>query len=68
MKDCKPMYTPFTHNLKLVPAMPENGTPVLDMNFHGYSDADWSGDPDTSKSTSGYVFITNRAAISWASK
>ena len=40
----------------------------MDMDFHGYTDADWSGDPDTSKSTSGYVFITNRAAVSWASK
>ena len=32
----------------------------LDMSFHGYSDADWSGDPDTSKSTSRFVFISNR--------
>src|SRR5947209_14778440 len=40
----------------------------MDMDFHGYMDTDWSGDPDTSKSTSGYVFITNRAAVSWASK
>ena len=40
----------------------------MDMSFHGYSDADWSGDPDTSKSTSGYVFLTVRGAIGWASK
>ena len=46
-----------------------NGSNVaMDMDFHGYSDADWSGDPDTSHSTSGYIFISNRAAISWASK
>jgi hypothetical protein len=40
----------------------------LNMNFHGYVDADWSGDPDTSKSTSGFVFISNRGAIGWQSK
>lgn len=40
----------------------------MDMNFHGYSDADWSEDPDTSCSTSGFVFLSNRGAIAWASK
>ncbi|PPQ82476.1 hypothetical protein CVT24_002389, partial [Panaeolus cyanescens] len=40
----------------------------MDMSFHGYSDADWSGDPETSKSTSGYVFLSSRGAIGWASK
>ena len=46
-----------------------NGSNVaMDMDFHGYSDADWSGDPDTSHSTSGYIFISNQAAISWVSR
>ena len=40
----------------------------MDMHFHGYSDVDWSSDPDTSCLTSGYVFISNHGAISWASK
>lgn len=40
----------------------------MDMHFHGYSDADWSGDTDTSKSTSGYVFLSARGAIGWVSK
>ena len=40
----------------------------LDMDFHGFSDADWSGDSDTSRSTSGFVFISNGAAIGWSSK
>ena len=40
----------------------------MDMNFHRYSDADWSGDPETSRSTSGFVFISNRGAIGWGSK
>jgi len=40
----------------------------LDMSFHEYSDADWSGDPGMLKSTSGFVFISNRGAIGWGSK
>ncbi len=32
----------------------------------GYSDADWAGDLDDRKSTSGYVFQISNAAISWA--
>jgi len=40
----------------------------IDMDFHGYSDADWGGDRDTSQSTSGYVFISNHGAIGWSSK
>ncbi|KZP13645.1 hypothetical protein FIBSPDRAFT_677726, partial [Athelia psychrophila] len=32
----------------------------LDMDLHGYSDADCPlGDTDTSRSTSGFVFISN---------
>ncbi|KAK1620395.1 hypothetical protein QYE76_025912 [Lolium multiflorum] len=33
----------------------------------GYTDASWNTDPDDSKSQSGYVFIMNGAAVSWAS-
>lgn len=33
-----------------------------------YSDSDWSGDPDTSRSTSGYVFLYGTSAISWSSR
>jgi transposase InsO family protein len=40
----------------------------MDLDFHGYSDADWSGDPDTSRSTSGFVFISTGGAIGWSSK
>jgi hypothetical protein len=40
----------------------------MDMNFLGYTDADWNGDNDTSRSTSGYVFISNDGAISWSSR
>ncbi|XP_055632926.1 uncharacterized protein LOC129773354 [Toxorhynchites rutilus septentrionalis] len=31
----------------------------------GYSDADWGGDTDTRKSTTGYVFTLQGGAISW---
>ena len=33
-----------------------------------YSDADWTGDVDDHKSTSGYLFQVSRAAVSWKSK
>jgi Reverse transcriptase (RNA-dependent DNA polymerase) len=36
--------------------------------FVGYCDADYAGDIDTRRSTSGYVFIMNGGAISWSSK
>jgi len=39
-----------------------------DMDFHRYSDADWSWDLDTLCSTSSYIFILNGAAIGWSSK
>jgi hypothetical protein len=34
----------------------------------GYADADWGGDLDERKSTSGYVFLLNSGVISWSSK
>ena len=34
----------------------------------GYSDADWAGDSETRRSTSGYVFNIGSGAISWSSK
>ena len=36
--------------------------------MRGYSDADWRGDSDESKSTSRYVFTLSGGAISWYSK
>jgi len=39
-----------------------------DLKLRGYSDADWGGDPDESKSTSGYVLTLSGRAISWCSK
>ena len=38
------------------------------MRLIGYSDADWGGNIDQSKSTSGYAFLLNDSAILWSSK
>jgi len=38
------------------------------MILQGYSDADWGGDKDDRKSTSGYLFILCNAPVTWASK
>ena len=49
------------------------GTPGLGIHYGGgntcggYSDSDWGGSQDQ-RSTSGYVFLLNTEAISWASK
>ena len=46
-----------------------NGTELsMDLDFHGYSDAGWSQDPDNSRSTSSFLFMSNHGAISWSSK
>ena len=37
-------------------------------NCEGYSDADWGGDTNDFKSTSGYVFMFGGAAVIWRSK
>ena len=34
----------------------------------GYSDADWAGDVNDRKSTSGYLYLISGAAVSWRSK
>jgi hypothetical protein len=38
------------------------------LSLEGYTDADWAGDPDERKSTSGYAFLLNGGAITWYSK
>ena len=37
-------------------------------NLTGFCDADYGSDPDTRRSTTGYVFVLNGGAISWASR
>jgi len=38
------------------------------MHLKGHTDADYGGDLDDRKSTSGYVFLLSIGAISWSSK
>ena len=52
-----------------------NGTADLGLLFKqeapgliGYCDADYAGDMDKRKATSGFVFLINGAAVSWSSK
>jgi len=39
-----------------------------DLLLKGYIDADWAGDRNDRKSTSGYAFLLNGGTISWESK
>ena len=39
-----------------------------DLNLFGYSDADWAGDLDTRRSTTGYVVYAAGGPIAWQSK
>ena len=39
-----------------------------DLQLKGYIDADWGGDLDEKKSTSGYVFLLGNGSITWCSK
>jgi hypothetical protein len=43
-----------------------SSSPVFSID--AYADADWAGDLDTRKSTSGFVVRVNGAAIAWASR
>jgi hypothetical protein len=38
------------------------------LRLQGYSDADWAGDMDTRRSTTGYVVMLNNGAIAWKSR
>ena len=40
---------------------------VHNANIVGYADADWGGDKDDRKSTTGYVFAINGGPVSWTS-
>ena len=70
----EPTKEPWTAVKRILRYM--NGTRDLGLLYNkdsakecrGYSDADWAGDLDDRKSTSGYIFQMGGAAISWRSK
>ena len=39
-----------------------------DLHLIGYTNADWGGNLDQHKSTSGYAFLLNDCTISWSNK
>ncbi|KAF5476382.1 hypothetical protein F2P56_008105 [Juglans regia] len=45
-----------------------NISPSSNLNISAFSDADWAGCPETSRSTSGYVIFLGNNLISWTSK
>jgi hypothetical protein len=45
-----------------------NGRHIDNNLLTGYSDADYAGDSDTRRSTSGFVFVLNGAAVTWSSR
>ena len=49
-------------------SQPVNQSDMPANKLWGYVDSDWAGCPDSRKSTSGYCFMLNGAAISWRSK
>ena len=57
--------------LRYLQATPTHGIRFIgfsDGDLVGYSDADWAGDIESRRSTSGYVFMLNSGCISWRSK
>jgi len=57
--------------LRYLQATPTHGIRFAgsgDGELIGYSDADWAGDIETRRSTSGYVFVLNGGCITWRSK
>ncbi|KAK9912823.1 hypothetical protein M0R45_036663 [Rubus argutus] len=43
-------------------------TSNVPLQFQAYCDADWAGDPNDRKSTTGFVILINGSPISWCSK
>ena len=39
-----------------------------ELHLKGYTNADWGGDLDEKKSTSGYIYLLNGGIIPWSSK
>ena len=65
-------WTAVKHILRYLKGMSNYGLVYSRNNDDGtliaYSDADWAGDVNDCKSTSGYIFMMSGAAVSWKSK
>ncbi|KAA6407322.1 MAG: hypothetical protein FRX48_08870 [Lasallia pustulata] len=83
MAECKPVSLPMDPNIKLQAMPADYKPPPADLHWYtscvgslmgdlrsliGYTDADWAGDIDTRRSTSGYLFNIGSGSISWSSK
>ena len=55
----------MTLSYKALPVFSKGG---MVAPLHGWTDADWGGDKDTSRSTSGYLFTFSGGAITWKTK
>ena len=68
--EAKPVKTPIKHILRYLVETTNYGLLYKrnsQLECCGYSDADWAGDIDDCKSTSGYVFQIGGAPVSWKS-
>ncbi len=64
-------WTALKHLLRYLKGTPKHGILYTKNGSNtcvGYTDADWAGDVNDRKSTSGYVFLVSGGAISWKSQ
>ena len=62
-------HSPLTHHYAIRYTRPESFDKLtIEGILHGYSDADWAGQTDDRRSTSGYVFFVAGGPVSWQSK
>jgi hypothetical protein len=54
--------------LRYIAGTPTNGITFSGLELNGYCDADYAGDIDSRRSTTGYVFTMGGGAISWSSR
>ncbi|CAN6706510.1 unnamed protein product [Malus baccata var. baccata] len=74
---CQFMHSPMTSHVVAVKRILRYLSGTLDYGIHfkpgqlhlqAYSDADWAGDPNDRRSTSGHIVYLGSSPISWASK
>ncbi|CAN6572721.1 unnamed protein product [Malus baccata var. baccata] len=74
---CQFMHSPMTSHVVAVKRILRYLSGTLDYGLHfkpgqlhlqAYSDADWAGDPNDRRSTSGHIVYLGSSPISWASK